>query len=142
MNGRAWGADVSTTLLVLPQWRVHSSYSYLRLTTSFDPGSRDPTKGFSEFNDPSHMFKLRSSVDLSHGVELDGVFRAVARLPHPVVPAYAELDARIGWRASPSFEISLVGQNLLHARHPEFQLAGPTREEFQRGAYVRVMWRR
>jgi iron complex outermembrane receptor protein len=141
MNGKAWGADVSATMLVVPQWRVHTSYSYLRVTTSFDPGSRDPTRGFSEFNDPSHMFKLRSSVDLARGVELDGVLRAVGRLPHPVVPAYAELDARIGWRASPSFEISLIGQNLLHARHPEFQLSGPMREEFQRGAYVRVLWR-
>lgn len=142
MNGRAHGADVSTTVLVAPQWRVHASYSYLRVTTSFDPGSRDPTRGFSEFNDPSHMFRLRSSVDLSRGIELDAVLRAVGRLPHPVVAAYAELDARVGWRVSPAFEISLIGQNLLHPRHAEFRLASPTREEFQRGAYVRFLWRR
>lgn len=142
MNGKSWGADVSATMLVMPQWRVHTSYSYLRVTTSFDPGSRDRTQGFGEFNDPSHMLRLRSSIDLARGIELDSVFRAIARLPHPVVPAYAELDARIGWRASPSFEISLIGQNLLHARHPEFLPAGPMREEFQRGAYLRVMWRR
>jgi iron complex outermembrane receptor protein len=141
MNGRAWGADLSATMLVVPQWRVHTSYSYLRVTTAFDPGSRDPTKGVGELNDPAHMFRLRSSIDLSHGIELDGALRAVGRLPHPVVPAYAELDARLGWRASPSFEISLIGQNLLHARHPEFLAAGPNREEFQRGAYVRILWR-
>lgn len=141
MNGRARGGDVSATVLVVPQWRVHASYSYLRVTTSFDPGSRDPTKGFSEFNDPSHMFRLRSSMDLPRGVEVDGVLRAVSRLPHPVVPAYAELDARVGWRVSPSFEISLIGHNLLHARHSEFQPASPTREEFQRGAYLRILWR-
>jgi iron complex outermembrane receptor protein len=141
LNGKAWGGDVSATMLVVPQWRVHTSYSYLRVTTSLDPGSRDRTQGFSEFNDPSHMFRLRSSIDLSRGVELDAVLRAVGRLPHPVVPAYAELDARVGWRASPTFEISFIGQNLLHARHPEFQPAGPNREEFQRGAYIRILWR-
>ena len=141
LNARAWGADLSATTLVVPQWRIHTSYSYLRLTAAVDPGSRDPTRGFSEFNDPSHMFKLRSSIDLSRGVEVDGVFRAVSRLPHPVVPAYAELDARIGWRVSPSFEISLIGQNLLHARHAEFHRSTPIREEFQRGAYVRILWR-
>lgn len=141
MNGKARGADLSATVLVVPQWRVHTSYTYLRVTTSFDPGSRDPTKGFSEFNDPSHMASLRSSVDLARGVELDAMLRGVGRLPHPVVPAYVELDARVGWRASPSFEVSLIGQNLLHSRHPEFQLAGPNREEFQRGAYIRILWR-
>jgi iron complex outermembrane receptor protein len=141
MNGRTWGADLSATMLVVPQWRVHTSYSYLRVTTSFDPGSRDPTRGFDEFNDPSHMFRLRSSIDLSRGVELDGVLRAVSRLPHPVVPAYAELDARVGWRVSPAFEISLIGQNLLHARHPEFLVRTAPLEEFQRGAYIRILWR-
>jgi iron complex outermembrane receptor protein len=141
LNARAWGADVSATMLVLPQWRVHTSYSYLHMTAALDPGSRDPTRGVQEFNDPSHMFKLRSSVDLSRGIEVDGVFRAVGRLPHPVVSAYAELDARIGWRVSPSFEISLIGQNLLHARHAEFRPFSPNREEFQRGAYVRILWR-
>ena len=30
------------------------------------------------------------------------------------------------------WELSLVGQNLLHPRYAEFQLAGPTREAFQR----------
>ena len=134
MNGRTYGADLSSTLLVLPQWRVHSSYSYLHVATTFDAGSTDRTRRFSEFNDPSHMFRLRSSVDLPRGIELDGFFRRIARLPHPVVPAYSELNARIGWRASPSWDISLIGQNLLHARHPEFLLASPTREEFQRGA--------
>jgi iron complex outermembrane receptor protein len=141
LNARTWGTDLSATVLVLPPWRVHSTYSYLKVTTTHDPGSRDPTKGFNEFNDPAHMFKLRSSIDLPRGFEVDGVFRAVGRLPHPLVPAYAELDARVGWRASPSLEISLIGQNLLHARHPEFLLASPTREEFQRGAYIRVLWR-
>lgn len=140
MNGRTYGADLSSTLLVLPRWRVHPSYSYLHVATTFDAGSTDRTRGFSEFNDPSHMFRLRSSVDLPRGIELDGFFRRIARLPHPVVPAYSELEARIGWRASPSWEISLIGQNLLHARHPEFLLASPTREEFQRGAYLRVLW--
>lgn len=140
LNGRTWGTDLSATMLPVSQWRLHASYTYLHATTTLDPGSTDPTRGFAEFNDPSHMFKLRSSVDLAHGVELDGFLRRVARLPHPMVPAYSELDARIGWRPAPSWEISLIGQNLLHAHHPEFLAASPTREEFQRGAYVRVLW--
>ncbi|MEO6238836.1 MAG: TonB-dependent receptor [Vicinamibacterales bacterium] len=141
MNARTWGGDVSATILPLPQWRLQTSYTYLHERFTFDPGSRDPTKGFNEFNDPSHIFKVRSSVDLPHGLEFDAFLRRVGRLPHPVVPGYVEVDTRVGWRASPALEISLIGQNLVHRRHPEFLLASPVREEFQRGAYVRILWR-
>jgi iron complex outermembrane receptor protein len=141
MDARTWSADASGTVLLLPRWRVHASYTYLHEAVSFDAGSRDLTRGVNEYNDPAHMFKLRTNVDLPGNLELDGVLRRVSLLPHPVVPAYAELDARIGWRASPSWELSLVGQNLLHAQHQEFRLASPTIEEFQRGAYVRLLWR-
>ena len=141
MNARTWGADVSATILPVAQWRLHASYTYLHETITFDPASHDPTKGVNEYNDPSHIFKLRSSVDLPHGVEVDAFLRRLTALPHPVVPGYAELDAQIGWHVSPVLELSLVGQNLLHAHHPEFQLASPTREEYQRGAYFRLLWR-
>ena len=141
MNARTWGLESVGTVLIGPWWRVQSSYTYLHETVTFDPGSRDLTRGENEYNDPAHLFKLRSVLDLPHGFEADGFLRSVSRLPHPVVDAYTELDARLGWRATSALEISLVGQNLLHARHREFQLASPRREEFQRGVYVRMLWR-
>jgi iron complex outermembrane recepter protein len=141
MNARTWGADVSATVSPLDHWRMHGYYGYLHEAVTFDPGSRDFTKGVNEYNDPAHVFKLRSSVDLPHGVELDAFFRRVGELPHPVVPAYSELDVRAGWRPSRTWDLSIVGQNLLHDHHPEFQLASPAREEFQRGVAVRVQCR-
>ena len=140
MNARTAGTEISGTVLLLPRWRAYVGYTYLHERFTFDPGSNDPTKGVNEFNDPSHIFKLRSSLDLPGDFELDAFLRRVGSLPHPAVPAYAELDLRIGWRPSPAWELSVVGQNLLHAHHPEFQLASPTREEYQRGAYVRLAW--
>ena len=80
-------------------------------------------------------------MDLAHGFQLDGALRYVARLPSPVVPAYTELDLRLGWQATDRLELSLVGQNLLHPRHPEFGAPTPLREEVQRGAYGKVTWR-
>jgi iron complex outermembrane receptor protein len=140
MNARTRGAEIGGTLLILPRWRVHGGYQYLYERFTFDPGSNDPTKGVNEFNDPRQIFKLRSSVDLPADLELDGFLRRVGALPHPAVPGYAELDLRVGWHPSARWELSLVGQNLLHAHHPEFQLTSPTREEYQRGAYVRLVW--
>jgi iron complex outermembrane recepter protein len=141
MNARTAGFESAGTVLVGPLWRLQASYAYLHESVSFDPGSRDPTGGVNEYNDPSHMFKLRSNLDLPYGIEVDGFLRHVGRLPHPVVEAYTELDARVGWRATPSLEFAVIGQNLLHASHREFQLASPRREEFQRGVYARMLWR-
>jgi iron complex outermembrane recepter protein len=141
MNARTWGTEVSGNVAPIDRWRLHAFYGYLHETVTFDPGSRDLTKGVNEYNDPAHVFNFRSNVDLPGGVELDAVFRHVGRLPHPVVPAYSELDVRLGWRLAPPLDLSVVGQNLLHAQHPEFQLASPTREEFQRGVAVRAQWR-
>ena len=58
-----------------------------------------------------------------------------------MVPAYTELDLRLGWNATDALELSLIGQNLLHARHPEFGPPSPLRQEIQRSVYGKVTWR-
>jgi len=56
------------------------------------------------------------------------------------IAAYTELALRFGWRASRQWEISLVGQNLLHDNHIEFG-APEQRGAFERSAYLRASWR-
>ena len=53
-----------------------------------------------EANDPDQFFGLRSSLDLPHRIEVDAMLRAVAALPNPAVPSYAELNLRVGWWAT------------------------------------------
>jgi iron complex outermembrane receptor protein len=141
LNADTWGIEVRTSWQATPWWRLHAGYAYFDKDVTFDRGSFDPTGGTSEGNDPRNRFNLRSQMDLAHGFELDGALRHVARLPSPVVPAYTELDVRLGWRATDRLEFSLVGQNLLHSRHPEFGAPSPLREEVRRGAYGKVTWR-
>ena len=141
MNARTWGTEIAANVAPLSNWRLHGYYGYLHETVSFDPGSRDLTRGVNEYNDPAHIFTLRSSVDLPRRVELDALVRRIGGLPHPVVPAYAEFDVRLGWRPAQAWDLSLIGQNLLHAQHQEFRLASPVTEEFQRGFAARVQWR-
>ena len=71
-------------------------------------------------DDPGHQASLRSSMNLGHGVTLDAFLREVGKLPHPEVPGYVELDARIGWTVNKWLHLSLSGFNLLHAHHLEF----------------------
>ena len=140
-NARTTGAEVGSTVQLADRWRVHGSYTYLHMNMSLDPGSRDVTSGVSEANDPSYFASLRSYVDLPRGFALDAFLRRVARRPNPVVPAYSELDMRLGWMVRGGWELSLIGQNLLHSRHPEFGAPTPLRYEFQRGVYARSAWR-
>jgi iron complex outermembrane receptor protein len=65
----------------------------------------------------------------------------VGRLPHPVVPAYAELTVHATWRVSPKLDLMLVGDNLLHDRHLEAG-APPVSEEFPRSIFGQITWRR
>jgi iron complex outermembrane receptor protein len=141
LDANAWGFELRLSAQAASWWRLHAGYAYLNKVLRLDPRSLDPTGGKSEGDDPRSRFNLRSQMDLPRGLELDGALRYVARLPSPVVPAYTELDLRLGWHATDALELSLVGQNLLHARHPEFGAPSPLREEVQRSLYGKATWR-
>jgi iron complex outermembrane receptor protein len=142
MNATTRGIELGSNVLLAPWWRMHASYMYLHERFTFDPGSTDPTAGANEAEDPSHQFSLRSSTDLPKDLELDAAFRRIGRLPHPVVPAYSELDVRLGWNVGRHWTVGIVGRNLLHDRHLEFaSLGSSVREEFERAVHVVTLWR-
>jgi iron complex outermembrane receptor protein len=141
LNATTSGVELAGTWQAAENWRVHASYAYLWKEFTFDPQSTDITGGASEANDPSSIFKLRSYLDLPAGLQLDAVFRAASARPNPEVPAYSEVDVRLGWVARAGWELSLVGQNLLHDRHPELFTQGSPRWAVRRGAYIRSAWR-
>jgi iron complex outermembrane receptor protein len=130
--GDSRGLEASATVQPHDSWRVRASYTLLDVDITRAPGSRDVTGGTSEANDPTHTFTLRGAFDLHRHVDLDLWWRSVSELPNPVVPAYSELNARLGWRPNERIELALVGQDLLHDQHPEFGTSVPRRVEFER----------
>jgi iron complex outermembrane receptor protein len=135
-----WGVELRSNLQAASWWRWQVGYVYFDKHLHLKPGTVDRLGGSAEGNDPRHRASLRSLLDLPGGIELDAWLRWVDRLPFPEVPSYTELDLHLGWHLNRSLEFSLVGQNLLHRRHPEFGTAGPTREEIERGYYGKVTW--
>ena len=69
-------------------------------------------------------------------MELDFRWRSIGALPHPQVPGYSEAAARMGWRATGHVDLALIGEDLLHAQHPEFNPVAAGFEEFQRSVRV------
>lgn len=140
LNGLTRGIESTASLQLLSRWQVHVSHSYLWKDLTFDPGSTDPTGGASEGNDPQNLVAVRSYATLAPGLELDAFFRYAGALPQPAVPAYNEMDARLGYRIRPWWDVSLIGTNLLHDRHLEFR-AGTPAETFERAVTLRSVWR-
>jgi iron complex outermembrane receptor protein len=134
--GDSKGIEASAMIQPDDWWRVQASYTFLNVDISRAEGSRDVSNGVSEANDPPHQFTARAAFDLARNFEADVWWRSVAALPDPVVPAYSELNARLGWRPNERVELALVGQDLLHGQHPEFGTPVPRRVEFERSVRV------
>jgi iron complex outermembrane receptor protein len=133
LNGVSSGVELGLNLQPAEWWRIHAGYTHLRVSLSRDPDSRDVSGGSAEANDPEHIFGLRSSIDLPHDVEFDARLRSIGALPNPAVPGYTELVLRGAWRPTRQLEFSIIGDDLLHDRHPEFIPTARGYEEFERG---------
>jgi iron complex outermembrane receptor protein len=117
--GSASGAEASATMAVRRGWRLQVAHSFLRVNQTPKPGSNDRNEGF-EGNSPRHQFWAASYLTFAADYDVDFVLRRVGEIPGHEVPAFTELDGRLAYRARPGLELALVGQNLLHRRHPEF----------------------
>jgi iron complex outermembrane receptor protein len=140
LNARTSGVELAGTVQPIPIWRVHGSYTFFSKDLSFDAGSRDVFQGSVEGDDPTHQLSLRSFLDLPHGLAFDSVFRHAGRRPNPLVPRYSELDLPLGWKVLAGWEVSLVGQNLLHDHHSELLPPNAPHYDFRRGVYIRSTW--
>ncbi|PYV34629.1 MAG: TonB-dependent receptor [Acidobacteria bacterium] len=140
LKGESYGAELTADYTLTDRWRLRAGYTELRVHSRPRPGSTDAPSGRSESNDPNHQLFLRSSLDLPRHFEFDTAFRYVTRIANQSVPAYTELDVRLGWQLSPKLEFSIVGQSLLHNHHAEF--GDPTvRQEIERSVYGKIVWR-
>lgn len=63
MNGLARGIETTTSAQLARWWQIHVAHAYLWKELTFDPGSRDVTRGTSEANDPRNIVKVRSYIN-------------------------------------------------------------------------------
>ncbi len=147
LEGDTYGLEFSGNYQVSDEWSLHTGYTLLKEHLRVKPGAFDLDDGLSETADPQHQFSLRSSLNLPRHAELDVALRWVDTLHTNngptvgTVPSYFEMNTRLAWHASERLELSLVGENLLHDRHPEFGYPEPTRVDIQRSVYGKFAWR-
>lgn len=137
--GRTYGAEAWADFKLTPWWRLTATYSLLLERFRFDADASKLLGLVQVSNDPKHQASLRSSMNIGAHVTADAMLRYVAKRPAPHVPAFAELNARIGWRASDHLQLSVAAFNLLHASHQEY--VTPDSNRIPRRVLVGLQWR-
>jgi len=142
MRGEAYGVEVAAKWQVTANWRLSSSYTWFQARMRLDPTSNDLNTLLQiEGNSPEHQFQVRSQLDLPHDLKLDGALYYVDALQNPTIPSYVRADLRLAWRPRAGLELSVVGQNLLDGRHPEFGGALMLPSQTPRSVYGQAAWR-
>ena len=140
LEGEAYGVEISADWRPLESWRLTGSYSYntvdLRLTNDSAVSSAENPEG-----EPNHIFNVRSYLELPHDIEFDTLLYYVSRYSEREVGGYTRLDLRLGWKPTPQVELSLIGQNLLDHRHPEFDDQEQFRSEVERSFIAKATFR-
>ncbi len=145
LAGETYGVELTTQVKLTDWWVLRPSYSYLQIQLHGEDETLDTTtEPNTEGSSPHHQFGVGSSINLPGPFELDVWWRYVDSLPALNIPGYMEADVRFGWRPTKNIEISIVGQNLLDHRHPEFRTsgsgAGGRVPEVERSVYGKVTW--
>jgi iron complex outermembrane receptor protein len=144
IDGSSHGVELSADVRLTPWWHANANYSYLRVSTTPEPGSRDASLEVRyDGGNPRHQVRVHNSFDLPGRVQLDWQLRYVARLWGVGIPAYTESNARVGWQATDELEVHVTGQNLHHDHHAEWLAdSGTTNVEIERRFFMGLKWRR
>jgi iron complex outermembrane receptor protein len=140
IRGHTAGAELTADFHATEAWRLEAGWTELRVHSESKPGSRDVTSTRSQALDSNHQARLRSMLDLPGNLEFDVTGRYVSEIANQSVPAYREVDAQLTWQPTPAWELSLIGQNLLHRQHVEFGTPG-NRRAIERSVVGKAVWR-
>ena len=142
VDASAWGVEAIATWIPIPFWHLTGGYTYMHVDVDPRSSSTDPTAVDQAGDTPRHQFFVLSRLNLPFDLEFDTSLYWADDLGSQPVGEYTRLDLRLGWRPLDALELSLVGQNLTEARHPEFEDGlFSLRSQVPRSVYGKVTWR-
>ncbi len=140
MTAKTAGVEANVDYQPAPFWQLHGGAhtSGARAPRSEQPRP-DPRRERIQRNDPGNQVWFRSFNLPARRRRTPARF--VGALPHSAVPNYTELTLHLGWRHGAPLELALVGDNLLHASHAEFQIGAPLGTIHRATVLAQVTWR-
>lgn len=141
LKGDTSGGEIGPDWKPTDWFQVKGSYSYLHLFVHDKPGFTDSQNTVSDNgSSPHQQAVIQALFNFHKGFEFDPTYRYVSSLPAQKVAAYNTGDVRFGWRASHSWEMSVVGQNLMQPHHAEFGSDVNTIVGIKRDVFARITW--
>jgi len=136
----SYGTELLAHWRVTDWWRLSGSYSWLHINGGSAGGA---------LASPKHQFNVTSSIDLTHGLELDAAgyytdrYITTAGISTPAtVHPYLRLDLGLNWRVNKHLEVGVWGQNLVESAHLEFGSYKNSRlTEVPRTITAKLTWR-
>jgi iron complex outermembrane receptor protein len=129
-EGQSYGVENALSLRLADNWRIEAAYSYVEVR------QQGPVLQFEENNTPLHQAQLRSYLDVTPDLELNGNLYFVDELDQGNASEYLRLDLGTTWRVNANFDLTVWGQNLLDPGHTE-----ASGVEVPRGFYMQATWR-
>ncbi|MDQ3069981.1 MAG: TonB-dependent receptor, partial [Acidobacteriota bacterium] len=136
------GVEVSAEWAPVDGWRMHGSYSLLRLSPRVSPSSLDDAAATFDGSAPRAQWQIHSTATLAPGLRLDASLYRVGRLRELGVAAYTRADVRVETRLAPRLFLSATGQNLLDRSHMEFTGVTYAPAQIPRSWVVQLRWER
>ncbi len=141
VKGKTYGFELAANYQITRSWNLRGGYTFLKKDLEVKSESKDINAGSAESNDPQNQFVIQSSVEVLKWLELGTLIRYVDRLSKPAVPSYTGLDLRVAFKMGKSFELNIVGQNLLDKQHFEFVPSSPAPRQIERSIYGKLICR-
>ena len=150
MYGAAYGLEITANVKLTDRWTLAPGYAFEEIHMHTAPASQDTQTGpFVEGAAPHQSAQLRTHFDLSKTLASDASAYYAGRLsnqgplPSVTIPGYTRLDLGLTWKPLERISFSLVGQDLLHDHHLEFEDVNGALQSSQikRSGYAKVTWR-
>jgi iron complex outermembrane receptor protein len=147
MEGKTYGFELAGNWQVAPSWRLHGSYSWLKMDLRAKAGGQGVLGFGAAGSSPEHMLKLHSLYKLTHNLELDAALHFNDRLSFTTqagtlpVERFTRFDLRLGWQPSRDVEVNLIGRNLLDKRRAEYIAEDLTANQVPRSLLLQAKWK-
>jgi iron complex outermembrane recepter protein len=135
-----YGVELSANWNVTDHWHLTAGYTWMRVALATETPFLEAS--------PENQFQLRSSLDLTRNLELNGAVYYVEHFDAPygtgatTIPSYVRLDLGLVWHVTKSLELGVWGQNLVDDRHPEFtSYKTAVITEIPRTFLAKITWR-
>ena len=136
IEGDTYGLEAWANFQITSWWRLSPGVRLFHERLHFSPSASALLPLSQVADDPASNSSLKSAMNFGRRFTFDAILRHVAVLPDPYVPAYYELNARLGWQVNNALQVAVNGMNLLHSRHQEFADG----EFIERSGSLEVRW--